>query len=131
MKRKMLSVILVLAIFLSIGVFQAFAATEAIHGAVDLKPTESRAYSEEVSGCYCTHSGSNASTSKHRVYFVPEYLSGSSWYEDASKQLLYAGDVYSGQETYVFATEQVWHLELDAYGPYKECTASGYITAGN
>lgn len=129
--KRMLSTMLVIAAFLSVGVVQAFAATRSLHAAVDLLPSQARNYSSNVSGSSCVHAGSNATTSKHRVYFVPEYLSGTSWTEDASKKLLYAGEAYSGVETYSFATEQTWHLELDAYGPNKDCTASGFIEARN
>lgn len=110
------------------GFAQASAGNEHLARSCDLHPNQEYACSWTVNGTYKIIWGRNSAGSAHPVWFVAEYLSGGTWYEDkTSKRKMEKGQSFGETSTYNFGSAHTWRLKLDAYGPFKNCTATGYI----
>ena len=127
MKRKIIT--LFLSILTVITVASAFTVT-ANAATVTLTADDKWVYSSTLSAKGTKASVYNAASSKHDVYGIIQYKSGSSYVTD--KEFLVAKGKNSGDKNSAsyFTANKTWRLELNPYGvATKGCTADGTITS--
>lgn len=128
MKRKLLAIVLTVVTVISIcsiSIVSAYAAVpqKSVTLTVDDKWKESGDiyYTAAKAEVY------NAASSKHRVYGIIQYKSGSDYIND--KQFLVSpGKTEKDDSKSTFLSSKYWRIQLNPYGAgTKGCTATGTI----
>lgn len=126
MKRKLLAMLLSMVTVLSVcsmTLVSVCAAEKSVTLTVEDKWVESGTILATASKAKVY----NAASSKHRVYGIIQYKSGSDYIND--KQFLVGiGDTETSNSSSTFMSSKNWRLQLNPYGvATKGCTATGTI----
>ncbi len=128
MKRKLLTMVLSVAMVISICSISAVVSYAAVpQKSVTLTVNDKWVESEDIYYTAARAEVYNASSSKHRVYGIIKYKSGSNYINDR-QFLVSPGDTGSGSSKSSFLSSKYWRIQLNPYGAgTKKCTANGTI----
>lgn len=93
-----------------------------------LQTTDYYVFTENVHGTHKYFSGSNSSSSKHRVYYTVRYKGDDGWQLDYQILVPNGEKVPETRTTHRFAYETDWHIKLNPEGTLKrDCEAWAFI----
>lgn len=125
MKKKLASIIVCMSLLMCF-VITAFA-VDTPNVVARLTTSLSVAHSANTAGTHKWFSGTNSSSSKHKVYFEAQRSTGDKWVTD-TKLLIDKGAPLEDTLTGFTGSTVLWRLELNPYGAAtKNCTATGYM----
>lgn len=129
MKKKILVSLFITPILVLLASVQVFAGNEDLAHCIELYPEQEYTYSASCKGVYKVIWGKNDSSSSQGVWFIAEVnKNNGSWREDQKAHVHLSPGAAFGETTTTYYSETYrWRLKVDAYGPFKDCSAIGYI----
>lgn len=126
--KKCISIFLTIILVVSVSTIFVSASTPPLASRwAFITESQSKAYSESVTGTYKVFGGTNYSNSEHNMTICSQYKDGNDWKYD-KKIKVAINQTLNDTYTTFFDEEISWRVYLKPYGAYLSgCNGEGYI----